>query len=652
VNERRLPGETLGEYRRLDTATLWRRADETFARSLAKSMPERWAATLFDDWRRRWTPDGQGAQVMRELVARCDAINHAQRAGVRPESGDAELIQQAKDCARDAARRIADTLYTWAAQGIEVATRATLDVLHRWMQALGLVDEWHTIEGRQRRKHGWSCATRTPRAILLRMQCERTWRRLLRRVHARSFEAIARGLGLVHKLADCYVSDDSLKRRTAQRARNAAALEATTAINEHAEAFTLAELAAKGPANREIRRCELMARIAGFELIAKESRHQGLFITLTCPSRMHKMRTRYGGHGVEPNPRFDGTDPRQAQQWLSQQWAKARAAAVRKGIEWYGFRIAEPQHDATPHWHCLLFVPGEPKAATEILRRYFLLADSPDEPGALRHRVRVVRINWDKGSAAGYIAKYVAKNIDGYRVEKDLYGNDAMAASQRVDAWAATWRIRQFQQIGGAPVTVWRELRRLHLAQAEASPLVAHAIDAVNATRKADAADPDDESAAHGWAAYLHLQGGPRPKRSALRITLWRELTGEVGRYSETLAPKPVGVIVNEVQRLLSRPGGIVMQAIEQTRATRTEVESERCDWLIVPKGNAERARAVALARAAGVRPWSPVNNCTRPTVHPVPLFARAHTRRRKVGRVMQWKRPAAAAPPAMKASE
>jgi hypothetical protein len=626
-----LPGETLAQWRRVDPAERQRRGDEAAARGLVDHMPVSWAAKLLDRWGSTYGQNYVRANL--EHLKSCRAISGAARAGVRPDANDTELCEEAHQSARDMGRRLdlrdKITPKDWP-EGVRL--------LARWAEC----SHWMASRGLDEAAAGLLKLRTVGRAVIARAVCERWWRRVLRRVHAKGVEATARAIGLVHKRAACYVSNEGMSQRKGQRLRNERVLEGVTATNEHGQAYTLAELAAKGPGNREIRRHELMTRIAGFELIAKECGHEAIFVTLTCPGRMHRMRTA-GRFKVEENPKWDGTAPDEAQRYLTGQWAKARAKAARAGVEWYGFRIAEPNHDGTPHWHALLFMPAG-QDAVSVLRRYFLEDVDPLEPGAKEHRVKVERIDWSRGSAAGYIAKYVAKNIDGYKVEKDLYGNDAITSSQRVDAWAARWRVRQFQQIGGAPVSVWRELRRLHPEQAGASVAVELALDAVNVAAKIEkqaAADDlvtdqdQQQTAAHGWATYTHLQGGPRVPRCDLRLRLLKESTGEVGRYGEVLPGKTVGVERIEVREVKRPAFGIIAASVRQ-ETTRVQVESERASWIIVPKG-------FALGRGEASAPWSPVNNCTRAieaqrTADPAFLSFAGIQRHRKRGRWVKFK--------------
>ena len=197
------------------------------------------------------------------------------------------------------------------------------------------------------------------------------------------------------------------------------------------------------------------------------------------------------------NPRYDGTTVLQAHEYLTHQWALIRAELHRQGIQPYGFRVVEPHHDGTPHWHLLLFMPDKHREAMRKVMRHYALLDSGDEPGAQEHRFKAVAIDPEKGTAAGYIAKYIAKNIDGYALDQDLYGNDAAKASERITAWANTWGIRQFQQIGGPSVTVWRQLRKLDKTDDSELEFI---------RQSATASD---------WAAFMLAMGDPEtPHRS------------------------------------------------------------------------------------------------------------------------------------------
>jgi hypothetical protein len=433
------------------------------------------------------------------------------------------------------------------------------------------------------------------------------WNRQLRKEWLRRLEHTAIQLGLTHvSSGDPYISRESALFQARQNAANQKLLESRKATNDAGQSYTVAELAALGMSNKKLRRQELMTRIRGFEEIAAECKHIGMFWTITCPSEFHSV----GG----TNENYSGATPRDAQAYLVHAWALMRSCLARQGLKMYGFRIAEPHTDGCPHWHMLLFVAptAQPadwhaplvtpyiqrtseQAATRIRRVITMYAryHSPHERGAKENRVKLVRIEAGKGAAAGYIAKYIGKNIDGYGVgdhktfengatytiETDLVGTQELTASGRVTYWSQVWGIRQFQQIGGAPVGVWRELRRIKEEAVRAAPAVIRAAHA--ACQKFDHQDPAKVVQAD-FAAYVMAQGGPVVGRGAAIKIAGREVE-IVGRYATYTAEKPVGVY------LAAQPEAVY--------------EGVHYTWVI---SDADRRGGVAFDL-----PRTGVNNCT-----------------------------------------
>ncbi|SBT14273.1 replication endonuclease [Vibrio celticus] len=354
--------------------------------------------------------------------------------------------------------------------------------------------------------------------------------RQLRRKCAYEVEQVARDLALVERHKQIYCSDFSVRRHRDRMKSNEVALDKTVAFDENDPQtfFTLSELSAKSVSNPELRRNEMFARLNGFENIAKKSGHEAVFYTVTAPSRFHAIS------GGVTNPKWEKAgrpDAKQSHDHLISVWSSLRKILDKNDIKIYGMRIVEPHQDGTPHHHMLLFMEKEHRAFVTSEFNRLALADTPNESGAKKYRFKSELIDFSKGSAVGYVAKYVSKNVDGKHIDKDRSSNlDGIAAAERVVTWARVNRIRQFQFIGGASVTVWRELRRLREELNEEDAMFSDLnneehLTLENVRRAADAGD---------WEAFCYAMGGVFVKRKDQTIKAAYEVTNTIEKLIES----------------------------------------------------------------------------------------------------------------------
>lgn len=434
---------------------------------------------------------------------------------------------------------------------------------------------------------------------LKRLACPVWWRRQLRRLTSRRREQRQRVLGRVHDRAGIYVSHEGITRRNSQKLRNAAMLEAVLAINELDQSYTLAELAELGLANPDNRRAELMLRIADTEREAVRLGHVGLFLTITTPSRFHAVhrgtarvnrKWEQGGHA----------DPREAQAYLQNLWSRARAFLGRRGLGVYGIRVVEPHHDGCPHWHLLLWCEPQNVGAVLGAIRSYALEDSPGEVAndeTVRFDAKL--IDPAKGSAAGYVLKYVTKNINGKQTVRghvtgdhlDSYGHDLKTSAPRIEAWAACWGIRQFQFYGLPSVTVWRQTRKIR----EATDLL----------EWMESYDPDPATVelmgklwracdAGEWAEFLRIMGGPMTRRDDQPVKPW---TIERLRSADELQ---VGAYGDVKQSII----GVVVNG--------TECMTQQHFWRVEQTPKSAGVDLEGLTFDGSAVAWTRVNNCTQ----------------------------------------
>jgi len=506
------------------------------------------------------------SQLMQYLASRM--VNMIARYNRLPDMSRADIDLLAADIAHFIRAELAD---------IDNTEWGELKTLHAWYIRAGIISlqfrvtppHWERVTKRYAGKDEIAPA-------VMRMFNPAWWYGRLRRVAAAWREHLHIAVGSVSRKRHAYASKNCVTDWREQKRRTREFLKGLELEDEEGNRISLIEKYDGSVANPAIRRCELMTRIRGFENICNELGYVGEFYTLTAPSKYHA--TTKAGYR---NRKWQGASPAETQGYLTRLWARIRAKLHREAIRIFGIRVAEPHHDATPHWHMLMFMlPKDVERVRRVIRDYAWQEDNHElqSDKAKNARFHAEAIDPEKGSATGYVAKYISKNIDGYALDgetDDESGELLKETATAVSAWAARWHIRQFQFIGGAPVTVYRELRRL--ADREAAHGLSVEFAAVH-----DAADAGD------WAAYVNAQGGPFVRRDDLQVRTLYEPRNGYNQYGEEM------VSIRGVYDSAVGAGSAILTRLTQ--------------WRIVPK----RALDVAVdVKGAPAPSRSSVNNCT-----------------------------------------
>ncbi|WP_426991921.1 replication endonuclease [Methylomonas sp. CM2] len=275
-----------------------------------------------------------------------------------------------------------------------------------------------------------------------------------------------------------WVVDDAQKRGI----RNEEYLKSTWQVSS-VGVSTLYDAWESSESNPVNRRSSLMTRINGMERAAKALGYSCLFLTFTAPSDHHPSSFKYFAY-----------TPRETLNLLNGQWNEFRTEYCKnRKIPMFGLSMIEPHKDGCPHLHKLLFCPPYlVDAIVEELSRIFLRVDG-DESGAaplpgFNHfsaeyfrvvkgeyiacekdddgslpacggRLKAVLIDDEKGSATGYVIKYVTKSL-GFDVDNEDYDVQS-DINFRIRAWSSLYRVRQFDFFGNPPNSLFKESRRM-----------------------------------------------------------------------------------------------------------------------------------------------------------------------------------------------
>ncbi|EED7272734.1 replication endonuclease [Salmonella enterica subsp. enterica] len=454
-----------------------------------------------------------------------------------------------------------------------------------YSMAAGVTEHFKADPPEWRRFTGKKLTTEQLKIAISRMISVRFWSRHFRTFTRRWREHLYIAVGDVRRQRSVICSPQWVRHWLASRKRGREIMAETDLEDEETgETLPLLSAVDASVSNNEKRRAEMMTRVKGMEELAEldnlaqDSDYIGLFFTWTAPRQYHAWL-----ETGRRNRKWNGVSPRETQHYFTRTFKNLSTALTRRGVDIFGMHITESHHDGTPHWHGILFVRREQEAILREVFESYANAENctSHRPGMqpAQSQLMIKPIDKRRGSATAYITKHICRNIEGCAPggrDKET-GRPWTELARHSAAWASLWGIKQFQFIGGPPVSVWRELRKL------------------SDQKKADSVSPVfgelHRAAGKGeWAAYTLLQGGALVTRKNLTMRTWYQMADEpdeCGQYTAIIK-------------------GVYLPGTDKAPvATRTR------NWKVKAPHQNAKPGFMKNHRKPALTPWTRINNCT-----------------------------------------
>jgi hypothetical protein len=359
------------------------------------------------------------------------------------------------------------------------------------------------------------------------------WKRKLKTIHRRNFEHVAQFIGQVNEQRNIYISDHSLKKINNGKKANEKFINTLLAINEEGEQFDFHDFVDSSLSNPKNKYAELLMRMFGTATYANNKGYKAHLFTILCPKEM-KSSFQYG----EMNDDYIKESTLAAHHFINKVWKNSRTAIDKLTKNFFGFRVVEPCHDGSPHWHLIVYTPvQETNSILNLLRKK--IEQKYDFKGEMFSCVLNVQEveNKDVKNVIFYLVKSLEGKASSSSCSKDMINDLSVNKTdeteekennkQRIFAWGSLWGIRQFQQFGMPPIGLWREARRIaNKAGMDVSGIWKF-------SKEGD------------WPAFIESIGGIGCKKNELTVKLHKVNTYECDCYGDELGKVPLGLEIN-----------------------------------------------------------------------------------------------------------